>query len=81
MRRNDGTRRNRFNPGSDCTVPVGSDNPSRSGNSSLSVSAVFALCPFLGVGIPTGNSPNSRIPADNIPLKGRKEVRNRERED
>jgi len=34
----------------------------------------------LGVGAPVGDSLDPRTPADNIPLKERKEVRNREQE-
>ena len=70
-----------FDFGSYRTAPAGSDNLSRSGNSSLSVSAVSALCTLMGVGAPAGDSPDPRIPADNIPLKERKEVRSREQED
>ena len=80
MRKNDRTGRDRFDPGSDCVAPAGSDNPSRSGNSNPCVPTVPALRPPLGVGAPAGDSPDPRIPADNIPLKERKEVRNREQE-
>jgi len=81
VRKNDRTRRDRLDFGSDRTAPAGSDNPSRSGNSNPGVSAVPALRPPLGVGIPAGDSPDPRVPADNIPLKERKGVRNREQED
>ena len=81
MRKNDRTGRDRLDLDSNCIAPAGSDNPSRSGNSNPGVPAVPALRTPLGVGAPAGDSPDSRIPADNIPLKERKEVRNRERED
>jgi len=81
VRKNDGSRRDRFDPDNNCVAPVGSDNPSRSGNSNPDVPAAPTLRPPLGVDAPAGDSPDPRILADNIPLKGRKEVRNRERED
>ena len=78
VRKNDRSRRDRLDLDSNCVAPAGSDNPSRSGNSDPSVPAVPTLRTPLDMGAPAGDSLDPRTPADNIPLKERKEVRNRE---